>query len=102
MKKLLLIALLVTGCTCPKYNFIPFKTYYSQPPNDPSTWPQPIQLEDIDGSGIFVYSNGLYWYSGPRNMPTKGWIPIPQATNYIMWYPLPGQVWTEKVVFVQN
>jgi len=101
MKKLLLFSILMTGCTCPQYTYIPFKTYYSQPPNHPSTWPQPVQLEDIDGSGIYVYTNGQFWYSGPRQMPQKGWLPIP-TSDCRMWYYLPGQLWSEKVIFVQN
>lgn len=99
-KTLLIISLVLTGCTY-QYDYIPFKTYYSQPPNPPTTWPQPVQLEDIDGSGIYVYTNGQYWYSGPRNMPTKGWIPIPGA-NCRMWYPMPGQIWTPRVIFVER
>lgn len=101
MKKLLLISIFITSCTTPQYTYIPFKTYYSQPPNPPTTWPQPVELEDIDGSGIYVYTNGQYWYSGPRDMPTKGWVPIPRP-NCRMWYPMPGQVWSPRVVFMER
>jgi hypothetical protein len=102
MKKLLLLSILLVGCTCPKYTYIPFKTYYSQPPNPPTTWPQPIELEDIDGSGIYVYTNGQFWYSGPRDMPNKGWIPIP-CNDYRTWYyPLPGQIWSARVIYVEK
>jgi hypothetical protein len=71
--------------------FVPFKTYYSQPPGNMNDWPQPVQLECIDESNIYVYTNGAWWYSGPRRMSTHGWVPTGGG-----WYLQPGQVWPDK------
>jgi hypothetical protein len=96
----ILLILLLTGCvTTSDYLYTPYKTFYSQPPGKPKSWPQPIQLEDIDGSGIYVFTNGKYWYSGPRQMETKGWIPI--TGGQPGQWPLPGQVWEMEVCFVE-
>lgn len=98
MKKIITIIsiLLLTACTTPDFLYTPYKTFYAQPPGTPRQWPQPIQLEDIDNSGIYVFTNGEYWYSGPRLMETKGWIPIGQDQ-----WPLPGQVWKLEICFVE-
>jgi hypothetical protein len=101
IKKLLfLCAVALTGCCTSSYTYTPFKTFYCQPPGDVSSWRQAIQLEDIDNSGIYVYTNGDFWYSGPRPTRYNGWIPI--ANGREGWWPLPGQIWTEKVIFVQK
>jgi hypothetical protein len=100
MKKIFLLVILLTGCSTSEYIYTPFKTFYAQPPGDPKNWPQPIQLEDIDGSGIYVFTNGEYWYSGPRSMNTKGWIPL--ANEQSNYYPLPGEVWKMEVCFVER
>jgi hypothetical protein len=101
MKKIFLLCILLTGCsTSPEYIYTPFKTFYAQPPGNPRSWPQPIQLEDIDGSGIYVFTNGEYWYSGPRIMNTHGWVPL--ANGRPGWYLLPGDVWEMEVCFVER
>jgi hypothetical protein len=93
------IALLTVSCTTQQQlSYIPFKTFYSQPPGNPKNWKQAIQLEDIDGSGVFVYTNGNYWYSGPRVMNTKGWVPI--SNGRPGWYPLPGEVFVQRYFLV--
>jgi len=100
MKKIILLAIFLTGCSTPDYIYTPFKTFYAQPPGNPKSWPQPIQLKDIDKSGIYVFTNGEYWYSGPRIMNTKGWVPL--ANGRPGWYLLPGDVWEMEVCFVER
>ena len=96
---LILCTLLVVGCTCPKQlSYVPFKTFFSQPPGPPNTWSQPIQLEDIDDSGVYVFTNGDYWYSGPREMNTKGWVPLSKGRPG--WYPLPGEIFVQRYFLV--
>lgn len=94
----IIFLILLTGCAAPDYLYTPYKTFYAQPPGNPKSWPQPIQLEDIDNSGIYVFTNGEYWYSGPRLMDTKGWIPIQKQPGR---WPLPGQVWELEICFVE-
>jgi hypothetical protein len=93
-KLVLILGLLFwTGCvTVPPPPYVPFKTYYTQPPGNQKNWRHPIQLECIDNSNIYVYTNGNWWYSGPRDMSYKGWIPTGGG-----WYPLPKDVWPEFV-----
>jgi len=92
----LLNLLFIVGCeTVPIVPYVPFKTFYSQPPGDSRNWKQPIQLECIDDSNIYVYTNGDWWYSGPRNTSTKGWVPVGGG-----WYPWPYQVWPDKVTWL--
>jgi hypothetical protein len=93
------LCLLVLSCeTIPVPEpYVPFKTFHTQPPGELKNWKQPIQLECIDNSNIYVYTNGDWWYSGPRDMSTKGWVPTSGG-----WYPLPYQVWPEKVTWLSQ
>jgi hypothetical protein len=88
-KLFLILNFWITGCAyyAPE-PYVPYKTYDRPPPSMSGRVNEPTSLRCFDNSNIFVHCNEAWWWGGPK----RGWIPTGGG-----WYPLPRQVWPDKV-----
>lgn len=73
--------------------FVPYRNWTPPPDN------QPAVLRCIDMSNIYVpvSADGYWWYVGSKIKNTiRGWTLIEVGS----WYPLPYQIWPDKVFWL--